>query len=420
MTDDPVRITILGATGTVGKAALKVIDCHPNKFKIVGLSCWLNLIDMKLLVDKYQPEAIGACTISRSEENDLKNNLGATTRFYEGADGIIEMARDPGTDVVIVAIAGSAGLYPILSSINASKMTLIANKEPLIMLGPLIMQEVKKCGSKILPLDSEHNAIFQCLPSDLQKDVSSANLSSKNHFIKYAGIRKITLTASGGPFLKTPVERMQNITVEQATKHPNWVMGKKISIDSATMMNKGLELIEACVLFGLEECFVDVLVHPQSIIHSFITFSDRSIIAQLSKADMRVPIAFALGFANRIESGVDDLDLTEIGSLSFELPDLMKFPCLKIAREVAKKGQNYPTILNASNEIAVDLFIKGEVNFLEIPEIIEEVLSLDIPVSAVSLEDVMLIDKCTRESTKRIAQKRQSQKSKTFTVGAEK
>lgn len=353
-------ISILGSTGSVGKSTLDVIARHGNDFKVVALTANTNHVEMLSQARMFCPEKI----IMHCEEaaSKVQASLGAEGLneivVESGSDAIVEAASANMSEVVMSAIVGSAGLVPTLEAVKAGKRVLIANKEPLVMTGRLFMNEAHKSGATVLPIDSEHNAIFQCLPQNGSKK----------------GVRKLHLTASGGPFLGREWSDLRDISPEQACAHPNWSMGRKISVDSATMMNKGLELIEATALFNIPAQLVDVVIHPQSIIHSMVEYTDGSFLAQLGSPDMRIPIAHALSWPERIESGAATLDITEIARLDFRKPDMDNMPCLRLARWAATDGAALPVVLNAANEIAVDAFLTGKIRFTDIPNVIESAM----------------------------------------------
>ena len=302
-----------------------------------------------------------------------------------GEQGLCDIASAPAVDAVMAAIVGAAGLRPTLSAVNAGKKILLANKEALVMTGALFMQAVRRSGSVLLPIDSEHNAIFQCLPQDFARGLSQV------------GVRRILLTASGGPFRETPLADLAHVTPDQACAHPNWSMGRKISVDSASMMNKGLELIEACWLFDAKPAQVEVVIHPQSVIHSLVDYIDGSVLAQLGNPDMRTPIANALAWPERIDSGVAPLDLFSVARLDFQRPDEQRFPCLRLAREAAAAGDSAPAMLNAANEVAVAAFLDGRIRYPQIAQLIEDVLNNEPVVPVNELEAVFAADARARE-----------------------
>ena len=321
---------------------------------------------------------------ARQLQADLRA-AGLNTEVLVGEQGLCDIASAPAVDAVMAAIVGAAGLRPTLSAVNAGKKILLANKEALVMTGALFMQAVRRSGSVLLPIDSEHNAIFQCLPQDFARGLSQV------------GVRRILLTASGGPFRETPLADLAHVTPDQACAHPNWSMGRKISVDSASMMNKGLELIEACWLFDAKPAQVEVVIHPQSVIHSLVDYIDGSVLAQLGNPDMRTPIANALAWPERIDSGVAPLDLFSVARLDFQRPDEQRFPCLRLAREAAAAGDSAPAMLNAANEVAVAAFLDGRIRYPQIAQLIEDVLNNEPVVPVNELEAVFAADARARE-----------------------
>ena len=386
-----LQISILGSTGSVGASTLAVIDENPA-YKVFALTAYRNA---KLLFDqceKYKPEFAVLSEAAAPEFNRLLVRSNLDTKLLVGESGLIEVASNPNVDIVMAAIVGAAGLESTLAAASNGKRLLLANKESLVMTGDLLKQAAKDSGAEILPIDSEHNAIFQCLP----QTKSSVNEEARQ------GIEKVVLTASGGPFLNKSIEQLGSVTPDQACLHPKWSMGRKISVDSATMMNKGLEFIEACYLFDLEPSQVDVLIHPQSIVHSMVHYKDGSVLAQMAKPDMRVPIAYGLAWPERIGSGVTSLDLTVEEPLQFSKPDLSRFPCLRLGIEAAGERGTAPAVLNAANEVAVEAFLGGEIDFVEIPLIIEAVRS-QIPCEpAPSLAIIQDIDRQARRLSKEL------------------
>ncbi|MCF5165244.1 1-deoxy-D-xylulose-5-phosphate reductoisomerase [Pseudomonas congelans] len=367
----PQQITILGATGSIGLSTLDVVARHPALYQVFALTGFSRMEELLALCIRHTPQyvVVPDQVVARKLQDDLAA-AGLDTRVLVGEGGLCEVAADPRVDAVMAAIVGAAGLRPTLAAVEAGKKVLLANKEALVMSGALFMQAVRHNGAVLLPIDSEHNAIFQCLPGDFARGLGAV------------GVRRIMLTASGGPFRETPLEQLQNVTPEQACAHPVWSMGRKISVDSATMMNKGLELIEACWLFDARPDQVEVVIHPQSVIHSLVDYVDGSVLAQLGNPDMRTPIANALAWPARVDSGVAPLDLFRIGQLDFQAPDEERFPCLRLARQAAEAGGSAPAMLNAANEVAVAAFLDGRIRYLEIAGIIEEVLDHE-PVTAV-------------------------------------
>lgn len=366
-------ISILGSTGSIGQSTLDVIANNPS-LHVYALSAHKNVELLLQQCLKFRPE-FAVVTDSQAAEK-FATILAASdcdTEMLFGGQGLDRIAADNKVDTVVAAIVGAAGLQSTLVAVENGKKILLANKESLVMSGDLMMQKAQQNGAVIIPTDSEHNAIFQCLPQ-VEKGLAKSQMKH---------VKKIVLTASGGPFLHTAHKELEQITPEEACKHPNWEMGQKISVDSATMMNKGLEVIEACHLFGLSTSTVEVLCHPQSVVHSMVYYRDGSVLAQMGNPDMRIPIASGLAWPERMESGVNDLDLGEYGRLEFLPPDLEKFPCLQLGIEAAEKGGTTPAILNAANEVAVAAFLTKRVGFLQIPLIIKAVLS-KIPCEAAS------------------------------------
>ncbi len=373
-------VTILGSTGSIGVSTLDVVARHPGRFRVVALtgnSQFERLFDQ---CRRYIPElAVMADARAAAELRRMIREAGLPTEVDCGVAGLNRAVRLSHCDIVMAAIVGAAGLLPTLEAVRAGKRVLLANKEPLVMSGHILMQEAGRSGAELLPIDSEHNAIFQCMPAGYRTGT------------RIPGVRKILLTCSGGPFRTTPMEKLASVTPEQACAHPRWVMGRKISVDSATLMNKGLELIEACRLFGVTPDQVEIVIHPQSVIHSLVVYVDGSVLAQLGNPDMRTPIAHALAWPDRVDSGVKTLDLLEVARLDFERPDPQRFPCLRLAAEAARRGGTSPAILNAANEVAVSAFLDRTIGFTDIPRVIEHVLS-HLPVNAETELDVILAD----------------------------
>ena len=382
----PQQITVLGATGSIGLSTLDVIARHPGRFQVFALSGFTRLSELLALCVRHAPRfaVVPEVDAGRRLQDQLRS-AGLSTQVLVGEAGLCQVAADPEVDAVMAAIVGAAGLRPTLAAVEAGKKILLANKEALVMSGALFMQAVRKSGSVLLLIDSEHNAIFQCMPRDFARGLGSV------------GVRRILLTASGGPFRQTPMAELVHVTPEQACAHPNWSMGRKISVDSASMMNKGLELIEACWLFDAKPSQVEVVIHSQSVIHSLVDYIDGSVLAQLGNPDMRTPIANALAWPERIDSGVAPLDLFAIARLDFQAPDEERFPCLRLARQAAEAGNSAPAMLNAANEVAVAAFLDGRVRYLEIASIIEEVLNLEPVVAVDDLDAVFTADAKARE-----------------------
>jgi len=374
-------IAILGSTGSVGEHTLDVIARHPDRFRVVALGANRNAA--KLAEQAVRFAAPYAALADVNAAGQLERELrarGAATRVIAGAQALADVACLDEVDCVMAAIVGAAGLRSTLAAAKAGKRLLLANKESLVMAGPLLMSAVHESGATLLPIDSEHNAVFQCLPRNAVPGIAPP------------GIKRILLTASGGPFLDTDRERLAQVTPDEACAHPNWVMGRKISVDSATLMNKGLEFIEACLLFGVPPERVEVLIHRESIVHSLVEYIDGSVLAQLGAPDMRTPIAHALAWPERVTSGVQSLDLIKVGTLRFEAPDLRRFPALGLAQEAARQGGSRPASLNAANEVAVAAFLEGELNFAQIPAVIESVMATTSGGEIRDLDDVLAAD----------------------------
>lgn len=381
---DTQDVVVLGATGTIGDNTLDVIRRHRDRYRVVALSANKNVAAMAKLVEEFSPQ----CVVMGNDAAaaDLRKLItNPKVEFLSGEHGLCEISAHPDVDTVVAGIVGAAGLTPVLAAARAGKRILLANKEPMVMLGGTIMQAAEESGAVMLPLDSEHNAIFQCLPQH-------RGSSGEAEMPTLAGVRRVVLTASGGPFRTFSESQLHAVTPEQACRHPNWVMGRKISVDSATLMNKGLEVIEACWLFGIASSDIDVVVHPQSVIHSLVEYLDGSMLAQLGSPDMRVPIAHALAWPERIDSGAARLDLIDIAKLEFEPPDINRFPCLRLAGDAAREGGTAPAVLNAANEIAVHAFLEGQVGFNDIARINEQTLSNASISSDVSLDAVLFAD----------------------------
>ncbi|KUO52289.1 MAG: 1-deoxy-D-xylulose 5-phosphate reductoisomerase [Desulfitibacter sp. BRH_c19] len=379
------NISLLGSTGSIGIQTLQVVDMFPDKFKIVSIAASGNKIELlEEQIAKYKPKIVSICNEESAKRLQHKYGSGHT-KIISGLDGVVEAAVVDDADIVVAAISGAAGLIPTLAAIKNGKDVALANKETLVTAGSLVMKEVKQKGIKILPVDSEHSAIFQCL---VPEQVSS--------------IESIVLTASGGPFRKYSLKMLESVTPREALKHPNWSMGNKISIDSATLMNKGLEVIEAHWLFRMDYNRIEVVIHPQSIIHSMVRYMDGSILAHLGFPDMRIPIQYALTYPERWENQLKQLDFTEVATLTFEKPDLQKFPSLQLAYNAGKEGGIKPTVLNAANEVAVEMFLKGKIKFLHIPMLVEKSLQKSGQIVNPSLEDILAVDKSTRIETENV------------------
>lgn len=373
------RITILGATGSIGASTLDVLARHPDRYRVYALSAHGRVEELADACRRVKPARAVVGTAEGAER--LSQLLaGLDIQVDHGEQALCEIASSPDTDTVMAAIVGAAGLAPTLAAARAGKKVLLANKEALVMSGQLFMDAVREHRATLLPIDSEHNAIFQSLPATYARDPQAA------------GVAKILLTASGGPFLQRAVETLEAVTPDEACKHPNWVMGRKISVDSATMMNKGLEVIEAHWLFGAPADLIEVVIHPQSVIHSMVSYTDGSVLAQLGNPDMRTPIAHALAFPERIASGVPQLDLTAMAALQFHQPDFERFPCLKLAFDALRAGGTAPALLNAANEVAVQSFLEREIGFRDIDRVIAQVMDAVPHGPAPSIEAVLAQD----------------------------
>jgi 1-deoxy-D-xylulose-5-phosphate reductoisomerase len=357
------QVTILGSTGTIGVNTLDVISQHPNRFAVFALTANKNVDALFNQCQKFSPQYAVMLKDQAAEQLSAKlKQAGSATEVLSGMAALEFVSAHEKVDAVMAAIVGSAGLKPSIAAAKAGKRILLANKETLVMAGSIFMQAVEQGRATLLPIDSEHNAIFQVMPHDKRTSLIDG------------GVKKIILTASGGPFRKASAEELKSVTLKQALNHPNWVMGPKITIDSATLMNKGLEVIEAHWLFNASAEQIEVVVHPQSVIHSMVEYIDGSVLAQLGNPDMRTPIAYALGYPERLQSGVSSLDLFKIAQLNFEAPDTRKFPCLRLAFDALKAGGNAAAIMNAANEVAVEAFINEKIRFTDIPALIESVL----------------------------------------------
>ena len=392
-------VTILGSTGTIGVNTLDVIARHPDRYRVFALAAYANEQRMLEQCRVFRPEY--AVLVDEAAAERLQSALAKDDAFsvkvLSGVAGLEQIASDQGCDTVMSAIVGSAGLLPTLAAARAGKRILLANKESLVMSGQLFMQAVRQHGATLLPVDSEHNAIWQCLPV-VEANGSQTPLNG----LRGSGVRKILLTASGGPFRKTPLSMLADVTPEQACAHPNWRMGKKISVDSATMMNKALELIEAHWLFNVEAEQIEIVIHPESVIHSMVVYNDGSVLAQMGNPDMRTPIAHALAWPERIEAGVEPLNVFEVAKLSFERPDYERFPVLNLARQVISNGGTGSTILNAANEIAVASFLEGKIRFTDIAVVVEKVLAELSSHSADTIDIVLEDDRQARATAKQL------------------
>jgi 1-deoxy-D-xylulose-5-phosphate reductoisomerase len=377
------NIAVLGATGSIGASTLDVIARHPARFRVAALTANRQVDELAELCRRHRPDYV--CVADASRAPRLRERLAGTgCRVFVGEEGLVELASLPEIDCVMAAIVGAAGLRATLAAARSGKKLLLANKEALVVAGPVFMDAVRRHGATLLPIDSEHNAIFQCLPP-----FAAGELAAK-------GIRRILLTGSGGPFRGRARTELHRVTPDEACAHPNWVMGRKISVDSATMMNKGLEVIEAHWLFGASPDQIQVVIHPQSVVHSMVEYADGSIIAQLGHPDMRTPIAQALAYPGRIDAGVPSLDLFRVGQLSFEQPDFERFPALGLAYAALKSGGAAPATLNAANEVAVAAFLEGRLPFLQITAVIEETLNALDAGPLRTLEEVLAADSMAR------------------------
>jgi 1-deoxy-D-xylulose-5-phosphate reductoisomerase len=377
------NIAILGSTGSIGENALKIIENAPDRFRVVALCARANVEKLALQIEKFRPALV--CVADPAKARELKALVKRRVRIVTGAQGAIECATHPDADTVLAAMVGAAGLPPTHAAVCAGKHVALANKETLVIAGGVVMKEAKRRKATIIPVDSEHSALFQALRGEKTK-----------------AVRRLILTASGGPFLRMQVKQMAKVTVEQALKHPNWSMGPKISIDSATMMNKGLEVIEARWLFNTPTSMIEVVAHPQSIIHSMVEFCDSSVIAQMGQPDMRAPISFALNYPDRLEMDIPRLDFAQLKTLTFEPPDLARFPCLALAYQAMQMAPAAPAVLSAANEVAVESFLARKIGFLDIPRLVGKVLN-ECPTSPVnSIADVLAVDHWARARTREI------------------
>nr|YP_009530302.1 1-deoxy-D-xylulose 5-phosphate reductoisomerase [Paulinella micropora]AXY62991.1 1-deoxy-D-xylulose 5-phosphate reductoisomerase [Paulinella micropora] len=400
----PVKaISVLGSTGSIGTQTLEIVDCFPEHFRIVALTAGNKLDLLVRQITKHSPELVALADTNLLKELDerlsslpLSDRPQRFPKLVGGSDGICTAASWPTADLVVTGIVGCAGLLPTIAAIRAGKDLALANKETLIAAGPVVIPELAKSGSKLLPADSEHSAIFQCLQgTPWNQDVTRLSTG-----IPTPGLKRIILTASGGAFRDWKAVDLGKVTIADAIKHPNWNMGKKITVDSATLMNKGLEVIEAHYLFGLDYSQIDIVIHPQSIIHSMIELVDSSVLAQLGWPDMKLPILYCMSWPKRLETPWPKLDLAEVGQLTFQTPDKNKYPCMEIAYEAGKAGGTMPAVMNAANEQAVALFLEGQVSFLEIPKLIEAVCERhqsDLEKNP-TLSDILAVDIWAREA----------------------
>ncbi len=382
-------VCILGVTGSIGQSTLKILNQHPDKYSVFAISAHSRISELVDICKQFQPKVV---VVPKQKVDELaalfaKNEL-QNIEILTDQEGLVSIASHPDVDVVMAAIVGAAGLLPTLAAVKAGKRVLLANKEALVMSGEIMMQAARDHQALLLPVDSEHNAIFQSLPHNY--------LEAERNGQPQQGVSRILLTASGGPFLNHSLEQLEKVTPAQACKHPNWSMGQKISVDSATLMNKGLELIEACHLFSISEHFVTVVVHPQSIIHSMVQYVDGSTLAQMGNPDMCTPIAHALAWPERLQTNVPALDLFEYSQLNFQAPDIQKFPALDLARQAMRSGGLAPTILNAANEVAVAAFLNQQIGFTNIPQVVEHTLQKLENSVADNIESILNKDEVAR------------------------
>ncbi|MFZ9154027.1 MAG: 1-deoxy-D-xylulose-5-phosphate reductoisomerase [Burkholderiaceae bacterium] len=388
------KLCILGSTGSIGVNTLDVIRAHPDQFKVTALTAGRQIERLAEQCLEFKPKiAVVHSAADAKTLQELLEGKGLSIAVHHGEAGLMSAVTESECDTVMAAIVGAAGLLPTLRAAELGKRVLLANKESLVMSGDIFMNAAIQGGAELLPIDSEHNAIFQCLPPHFTNPKHTMRMKER------LGVEEIWLTASGGPFRNTPIDQLANITPDQACAHPNWVMGRKISVDSATMMNKGLEVIEAHWLFGLPLEQIKVLIHPESVVHSMVRYRDGSVMAQLGQPDMRTPIAFGLAWPNRIDAGVAPLDLTQLSGLHFTEPDLQRFPCLGLAFAAAKQGGTSPTVLNAANEIAVAAFLEGRLPYLKIAQAVEFALNQLPGQKAGSLDEVLAVDREARLRT---------------------
>ncbi len=379
-------IAILGSTGSVGRSTLDVIERNSDKFHVVALGARQSVDELLEQTKKFLPSYVVLTDeIAAKEFKQKASQLDSQPELIVGSEGLVAIASLPEVNCVMAAIVGAAGLLSTLAATKAGKTLLLANKEALVMSGEILIALAEQNHATLLPIDSEHNAVFQCMQN-------LANMQVK------AGVKQVTLTASGGPFLHTPLSELAQMSPDQACDHPKWKMGRKISVDSATMMNKGLEVIEACVLFSIDVSMVNVVIHPQSIVHAMVTYQDGSMLAHMGFPDMRVPIAHAMAWPGRIDSGVNGLDMTKHSGLEFFEPDLQRFPCLKLAVEVQKTGGACPAIMNAANEVVVESFLEGKIKFPEIYNVVADVVEKLEPVAVDSVEAILEIDQYARQT----------------------
>ncbi|MFS1523562.1 1-deoxy-D-xylulose-5-phosphate reductoisomerase [Microbulbifer sp. 2304DJ12-6] len=385
----PQTVTVLGSTGSVGVSTLDVLARHPQQYSIYALTAHNRVAELAQQCRRFSPRFAVVAGERRAQELRALLTGEVATEVLSGVEGLCKVAADTAVDTVMAAIIGAAGLRPTLAAVESGKKVLLANKEALVMAGPVFLRALRANGAQLLPIDSEHNAIFQCLPYPCES-------------LENSGVEKILLTGSGGPFRTRAREDLHGVTPDEACAHPNWSMGRKISVDSATMMNKGLEFIEACFLFSARPEQIEVVVHPQSIVHSMVQYRDGSLLAQMGNPDMRTPIAHALAFPQRIDAGVSALDLIALGRLDFQAPDFQRFPCLRLAREAIDAAGSAPTVLNAANEVAVEAFLQGRLAFTSIPTAIEKVMNRAPVVELTGLDTVEATDHNARELARQV------------------
>lgn len=391
------HICVLGSTGSIGVSTLDVIRSHPDLFKVVSLTAHSNIELLAKQCVEFNPEMVVVGSAETANRlNELLKSNGSKVIVSHGADALVAASTLTSVDTVMAAIVGAAGLVPTIEAAKLGKRILLANKEALVMAGDIFMSAIASSGAELLPIDSEHNAIYQCLP-----DANTSNGGSRGRYSSI-GVKEILLTASGGPFRNHSLGQLKDVTPEQACAHPNWVMGRKISVDSATMMNKGLEVIEAHHLFGVPAEQIKVLIHPQSLVHSMVRYIDGSVIAQLGQPDMKTPIAYGLGWPLRIDAGVKELDFTTAHDMSFEPVDLKRFPCLSLSYQALSVGGLAPTILNAANEVAVDSFLNNEIRFTQISELVERVMNQTKVTDKLSLDSILEADNMARQDALKI------------------
>ena len=386
-----IGVTVLGSTGSIGRSTLDVLGRHPDRFRTVALTAHRDVDGLAAQCLAMRPDyAVMADADAAVALRARLRDQGLATQVLDGVDSLCAVCELPEVRYVMAAIVGAAGLLPTLAAARAGKRVLLANKEALVMAGPLFLAAVRAGGAEVLPIDSEHNAVFQCLPAGFAEGLDRV------------GVRRILLTASGGPFRTTPLDALARVTPAQACAHPNWSMGRKISVDSATMMNKGLEVIEAHWLFGAPADRIDVVLHPQSVVHSLVEYADGSVLAQLGNPDMRTPIAHALGWPGRLDSGVASLNLADVMRLDFEQPDGQRFPCLGLAYRALQAGGAAPAVLNAANEVAVEAFLAGRLGFTAIPAVIADVMDRSEPAAPADLESLLAVDARARALAGRV------------------